>query len=204
MSRPLSLVSLSGLNGDPSKFDGKPRETTHKQVLMCQICISFMADWLSLPLSVNEPAYIKWTAVKRHAVELATLFHVTLSRLKESDRLIIHSEFDLYSISDDTHAGTQLLQLIESVPNELPGLIAFIEDHCAIRASTNRLWLGIWLLRFWTTVFKLHKEHTDLIDVDECRSPPGLSVKPSTFRNTFMDSMAVSWVSYAEYYGLYD
>jgi hypothetical protein len=170
---------------------------------MCPICIAFMTDWFRLPPSPNEPEYMNRATVRRHAAQLARLFHETLSRLKESDRLIIHNEFDLYSVSDDTHAGTELLRLIETVPNELLSLTAFIEDNISTKMPLIRLWIGSWLLRFWTTVFKLHKEHTDQIDISDCASPPGMSVKASTFRHMFMDSMAISWASYAEYYGLY-
>jgi hypothetical protein len=171
---------------------------------MCQVCIAFMTDWLRLPLTLNEPEYVKWTAVKRNSIKLATLFYETLSRLKESDRIIIHTEFDLYDVCDDTHAGTQLLRLMETVPNELSGLFAFIEDNVSINAPLNRLWLGLWLLRFWTTVFRLHKEHTYEINPSDCGSPPGMTLKSSTFRRTFMDSMAIPLSKYAEYFSFYD
>ena len=170
---------------------------------MCQVCIAFMTDWLRLPLSLNEPEYVKWTAVKRNSIKIATLFHETLSRLKESDRLIIHTEFDLYDVCDDIHAGTQLLRLVETVPNELPGLVAFIEDRIPCDLALIRPWLGLWLLRFWTTVFKLHKEHTAVIPVSECKAPPGMSYRPTRFRDEMMTSMAVPLSTYAEYFGLY-
>ena len=162
-----------------------------------------MTDWLRLPPSLSESEYVKWTAVKRHADQLATLFHETLSRLKERDRLIIHTEFDPYDVWDDTQAGTQLLKLIETVPNELAGLFAFIEDNISHNVPSIRPWTGIWLLRFWTTVFKLHKEHTKEIAASECRSPPGMSCKPIRFRDEMMLSMAVPLSTYAEYFGLY-
>jgi hypothetical protein len=162
-----------------------------------------MTDWLRLPLAISEPEYIKWTAVKRYAAPLARYFHETLSRLKESDRLIIHHEFDPYDATDDVHAGSQILRLIETVPNELSGMFAFIEDHCSFNPIMNRLWVGTWLLRFWTTVFKLHKEHTKEIPSSGCGPPLGMPCKPTNFRDEVMTSMAVSWISYAEYYGLY-
>lgn len=170
---------------------------------MCQVCIAFMTDWFRLPPTLSDPEYVKWTTVKRHAVVLARLFHETLSRLKESDRLIIHTEFDPYDACDDLQAGAQLLRLIEKVPNELPSLIAFMEDNILVKAPQIRLWIGLWLLRFWTTVFRLHKEHTFQIDVSECKAPPGMAVKATKFRDIFTDSMAIPWSVYAEYFGLY-
>jgi len=162
-----------------------------------------MTDWLRLPPSLCDPEYVKWTAVKRNVDQLAALFHETLSRLKECDRLIIHTEFDPYDVWDDTQAGAQLLRWIETVPNETPRLFAFIEDNISHNVPLNRLWAGIWLLRFWTTVFKLHKEHTKDIPASECKAPPGMSCKPTRFRDEMMLSMAVPLSTYAEYFGLY-
>jgi hypothetical protein len=169
-----------------------------------------MTDWLRLPLS---PTCFSLLKCRGHETELATLFHDILVRLSEVKRLEIVSEYSYEYPSDDVHGGIILLRLIEPRSPELAHLIAFIEDNCSPKTKAVRNWVGLWLLRFWSTVFTLHKEHTKSMSPTGCMEPIGMKrykqtaygvigILPS-FKDEISSSNSVSWMAYVDYYSLY-
>jgi len=175
---------------------------------MCGTCIGFMTDWLRLPPSPNSFSLVKCHG---HETEIATLFHDILVRLPEAKRLEIITEYSYEFPSDDVHGGFIMLRLIEQRSKDLAHLIAFMEDNCSTKPKAIRSWVWFWLLRFWSTVFTLHKEHTKAIPPTRCVEPigmkrykqtsTGLIVILPSFKDEVATSDAVGWKAYMEYYG---
>jgi hypothetical protein len=177
---------------------------------MCPTCIGFMTDWLRLPPSPSSFSLIKCHG---HETEIATLFHDVLTRLSESKRLEIIREYSYEYPSDDVHGGFILLGLVEKRSSDMAHLIAFIEDNCSPKQRAVRSWTGFWLLRFWCSIFTLHKEHTKAASPSRCVEPIGMKQYKKTqdgfigivpsFKNEVASSNAITWKAYMEYYSFY-
>lgn len=79
-------------------------------------------------------------------------------------------------VATETHAGPLLVDLIGATirPDETYDLLSFMETICTTRAGAVESWISVWILRMWTTLYIIHKEHSKQQEVSECAAAPGL------------------------------
>jgi len=155
----------------------------------CSVCEAFLTDWLSMPLSPNEPEILKWKTISRNAPEIARQLFRLYAKIPLPHRVYIeHMQerkvqdcfytLGVKKLIKQRVDGEHLLRAIEAFSGreEIEILNTMLEDMCSVKKEIVREWIGHWVIQLWDALHNVHNEHRKLTSPSNVGAAHGMCI----------------------------
>jgi hypothetical protein len=161
----------------------------------CGVCQGFIEDWILLPLTEEEIAFIKPKSLHAHASEIARQLFAIYARIPHTYRGFIECgqvgylrtlvytynrknmrESGLAQMIEEGADGECLLQALEMFTGkeEIEILQEMLEDRCTRKKGAARRWIGQAFVKLWEILHEIHMEHLGIIRTSNGGAAHGL------------------------------